>query len=248
MGDNYVVSPSENARRLKELRARAIGLRELARAIGWDPSRYQYYEDGFKRPLLPVDLIERIRPHIVGKGDPPVSAADLLALAGVGSAAAQTTSGITASHAKIPVASSGSERPPSVLPRDLPILGTVSHGAGGLQRMCGGAVDYARRPARLLGRDDVFAVWVDDPTMMPAFRAGALVLAERLRPPSIGDDVLLEIEPAKGDQPPAQIRRLISISAKTVLVEQFNPPRQLEYPRDRVTLYRVMTIADLVDV
>lgn len=71
------MSRSENARKLKTIRERAVGLRELARLIGWDASRYQYYEDSYKKPYMPVELIEMIRPHLVGRGEPPVTDAEL---------------------------------------------------------------------------------------------------------------------------------------------------------------------------
>ena len=65
---------------LKSIRSRAIGLRRLARAIGWSASRYQYYEEGYQRPHMPPDLIEAIRPHLVDKGTPPVTDAELNSL------------------------------------------------------------------------------------------------------------------------------------------------------------------------
>lgn len=64
---------TDTAARLKAIRSRAIGLRELARAIGWDASKYQYYEDTYKKAHLPPDLVRMIRPHLVGYGDPPVT-------------------------------------------------------------------------------------------------------------------------------------------------------------------------------
>lgn len=78
LADNgHLMSRSENALKLKTIRERAVGLRELARLIGWDASRYQYYEDLYKKPYMPPDLVELIRPHLVGRGDPPVSDAEL---------------------------------------------------------------------------------------------------------------------------------------------------------------------------
>lgn len=71
---------SDNAKKLKLLRSRSIGLRELAAAIEWSPSKYQYYERGFKKPYLPREFIELIAPHIVGGGDPPVTKDELFSL------------------------------------------------------------------------------------------------------------------------------------------------------------------------
>ncbi len=63
--------------RLKSIRERVYGLREMARLIGWEPSKYQYYESGVRKEYLPHDFVEIIRPHLVGRGDPIVTDAEL---------------------------------------------------------------------------------------------------------------------------------------------------------------------------
>lgn len=135
----------------------------------------------------------------------------------------------------------------SDMPRDIPILGTVSGGIGGLQ-MNGDAVDWARRPPRLAGRNDVFGLYVEDQSMVPAYRPGALILVERARPPAPGDDVVVELLPANPrEERRALIKRLVSIGSKTVRLEQYNPVQQLEFPRKQVaSIFRVMTMADLL--
>lgn len=140
--------------------------------------------------------------------------------------------------------------PLSEMPRDLPILGTVSGGVGGLQDMNGQAVDWARRPPRLAGRTDVFGVYVEDQSMVPAHRPGALLIVERARPPAPGDDVVIEILPANPrEERRALIKRLVAINGKIVRLEQYNPPRELEFPRQQVaSIYRVMTMSDLLGV
>ena len=86
--------------------------------------------------------------------------------------------------------------------------------------------------------------------MVPAHRPGALVLVERARPPAPGDDVVIELLPANPrDERRALIKRLVGINGKTVKVEQYNPPLQLEFPRKQVSsILRVMTVADLLGV
>lgn len=150
---------------------------------------------------------------------------------------------------KIPIAAEVSIPARSEMPRDIPILGTVSGGPGGLQ-MNGEAVDWARRPPRLAGRSDVFGLYVEDQSMVPAHRPGALVLVERARPPAPGDDVVVELLPATPrEERRALIKRLVSVNAKTVVLEQYNPPATLEFPRKQVgSLFRVMTVADLLGV
>ena len=138
----------------------------------------------------------------------------------------------------------------SEMARDIPILGTVSTGAGALQMVPTDAVDWARRPPRLAGRTDVFGLYVEDLAMIPAFRHGSLVLVERARPPSPGDDVFIEIAP---DTPSGQhltlIRHLVALTTTTVRIKQYDPPKERDIPRKQVTrLYRVMPLADLLGV
>lgn len=137
----------------------------------------------------------------------------------------------------------------SEMVRDIPILGTVSGGAGALQ-MNGDAIDWARRPPRLKGRTDVFGLYVEDLSMIPAFRPGGLILVERARPPAPGDDVVVELKPERqGDDQRALIKHLLAITPTMVRLMQHNPSKELEFPRKQVVrLYRVMTMTDLLGV
>lgn len=55
-------------------------MREIARAIGWEASKYQYYEDKYRKRYLPLEFVEMIRPHLVGRGEPPIMKEELDAL------------------------------------------------------------------------------------------------------------------------------------------------------------------------
>jgi len=70
------------SRRLKQLRQRAgLSIREVAHALGMEHgSSYQHYEDRFRKPLLPLDMAQRLAPIFGTKG---IDAAELYALAGV---------------------------------------------------------------------------------------------------------------------------------------------------------------------
>jgi phage repressor protein C with HTH and peptisase S24 domain len=70
------------SRQLKQLRQRAgLSIREVAHALGMENgSSYQHYEDRFRRPFLPLELVQRLTPIFSGKGIDP---AELLALAGI---------------------------------------------------------------------------------------------------------------------------------------------------------------------
>jgi phage repressor protein C with HTH and peptisase S24 domain len=76
---------SQVSRQLKLLRQRAgLSIREVAQALGMEHgSSYQHYEDRFKKPLLPLDLVMKLVPIFEGSG---VEAGELYALAGVNAA------------------------------------------------------------------------------------------------------------------------------------------------------------------
>ncbi len=150
----------------------------------------------------------------------------------------------------------GLDRTPSVphggdMPRDLPIRGTVSGGPGGLFQLANGeAADWARRPPRLRGRTDVFGLWVEDLSMVPAYKPGSLIIVEKARPPAIGDDVVVELAPeTPRDERRAILKTLAATTPTMLKLAQHNPPKIIEIPRKRVlSIHRVMTMADLFGV
>jgi transcriptional regulator with XRE-family HTH domain len=70
------------SRKLKQLRQRAgLSIREVAHALGMENgSSYQHYEDRFRKPLLPLELAQRLIPIFGAQG---IEASELYALAGV---------------------------------------------------------------------------------------------------------------------------------------------------------------------
>ncbi|HEX7968019.1 MAG TPA: helix-turn-helix transcriptional regulator, partial [Stellaceae bacterium] len=71
---------SAASRQLKQLRQRAgLSIREVAQALGMEHgSSYQHYEDRFKRPFLPLELVMKLVPLFQAGG---VEAGELYALA-----------------------------------------------------------------------------------------------------------------------------------------------------------------------
>lgn len=81
---------SKGALELKRLREHAgYSIRQLAAALrdtgskyGQSPSSYAYYETDFKKPYLPVELVDALTPLLLGRGKPPIGERQVLALAG----------------------------------------------------------------------------------------------------------------------------------------------------------------------
>src|SRR5579872_3248167 len=61
------------ARRLKQIRTRSgLSIRQVAEALGMEHgSSYQHYEDRFKKPLLPLDLVLKLVPIFEPRGIDP---------------------------------------------------------------------------------------------------------------------------------------------------------------------------------
>lgn len=70
-----MTATSRAARKLKDLRRKAgLSLREMASELGWGATRYQHYEDRYKKPFLPPEVVEAVWPVLQKRG---VSAAEL---------------------------------------------------------------------------------------------------------------------------------------------------------------------------
>lgn len=85
-----MASRSKAALELKRLRERAgYSVRHLAAALktagssyGGSASTFAYYESQFRRPYLPGDMVESLVPLLEGRGDPPITEREVLALGG----------------------------------------------------------------------------------------------------------------------------------------------------------------------
>jgi phage repressor protein C with HTH and peptisase S24 domain len=219
------MAPSENARRLKTIRARAIGLRALAREIGWEPSKYQYYEDQYKKTYLPRDFIERIKPHVVGRGTPPVTVAEIDALAGYPSA--------TGGDEVHPIGSTRVTVEPLRDGRpDIPVWASAEAGTEGAMVLTAEPIDYIRRSERMLGVRNPFAFYVIGTSMSPAVEHGDQVVIHPAMPVQPGRDCVFIHDDGTG-QMLALVKRLIRSTADNWRVRQFNPPKDFDLPKKK---------------
>ena len=89
-GLEAMATKSKAALELKRLRDHAgFSVRQLATALlraeskyGHSPSSYAYYENDYKKPYLPADLVNALVPILTGRGDPPINEREVLVLAG----------------------------------------------------------------------------------------------------------------------------------------------------------------------
>lgn len=129
--------------------------------------------------------------------------------------------------------------------RDIPVLGTASGGNGQVLMRGGDAIDYVRRPPSLAGRTDVFALYIEDVSMVPAFNPGDLVFIERRRP-RVGDHCIVEYQNDAKDELRCIIKKLAGLTSTSFKFEQYNPNKIIEIKTHAITrMQRVMTMADL---
>lgn len=132
--------------------------------------------------------------------------------------------------------------PGSRLPKtnDLPILGHVRAGAMGLFLDQGVVGGYAMRPSVLEGNAAAYAVRVYDDSMKGKLEAGWVLQVDPLRDPRPGDFVVVQT----GDGQ-AFVKCLVRRTDRAIICEQFNPPKQVEYPARKTKLHLVVGI-DLI--
>jgi len=85
MGTNSVASLE--LKRFRELagysvRQLAAALRDTGSKYGRSPSSYAYYENDYKKPYLPGDLVDDLVPLLRDRGTPPIGERQIFALAG----------------------------------------------------------------------------------------------------------------------------------------------------------------------
>jgi phage repressor protein C with HTH and peptisase S24 domain/DNA-binding XRE family transcriptional regulator len=244
---------SNVAKRLAQLRERAgYSVREFAKEIGYSGSRYHYYEREYKKAYLPTEFVEKIAPRLVGKGIPPISITEIVSLYG---SEPMTESSVTRKR-ELPEVEDAIDAPTgpqirSMMLKDVPVLGTATGGSDAdFTIMNGDAVDWVRRPPRLAGRKDVFALWVRSDSMARWRSPGDLVYCEVARHPQNGDHVVIEMKPdGIDDFRQAYLKKLVSQGGNDYTVCQYNPEREFKIPKDKVqAVYRVIDWAELMSV
>lgn len=114
-------------------------------------------------------------------------------------------------------------------PLDVEKLGVVAAGDDGDFSFNGEVADYVRRPSGLKGRPGVFALELISDSMYPRFEKRDIIFCDRL-PPEIGDDVVIETFPEPGAKiGKAFVKRLRKRTASALIVEQFNPPKEITF-------------------
>ena len=136
------------------------------------------------------------------------------------------------------------------MPRDLQVLGGALCGEDGLFEFNGQALDHVRRPPRLLGIKDAYAVYINGDCMSPWREHGDLVYVHPHVPAKINDYVVVQLRPEiEGGAMPAYIKRLVRRTAANLLLVQYNPRKELTIPTRRIAaVHRIIDWSELMGI
>ena len=140
--------------------------------------------------------------------------------------------------------------PPSTMPLDVPVYGTVVGGADGDFEMNGEVIDRVRRPAGLTNARNAFALYVVGTSMSPRYDEGDLIFVHPGRPPVTGSDVVIELH-AKDEfgRPKALLKTYRGKTPTLLLLAQLNPASEIEIPLTEVKqVIRVLRTNELLGI
>lgn len=134
------------------------------------------------------------------------------------------------------------------MPQDVPVWGSAAGSQEGAFVMnVGEAIDYVRRPPGLVGKRDVFGIYVQGESMEPKFEAGELLYMDPHRPPRIRDYVVVVCQ-VDGVEQEAYVGRLSFRQGSHVALEKFNPSTTLELKNVKQVLRVITSMAELFGV
>lgn len=137
------------------------------------------------------------------------------------------------------------------MPLDVPVYGTAVGGAVGDFQINGQTVDYIRRPPALRAARNAFAIFYANDSMFPAYESGDPIYINPAIHPRPGDNVLIELHPARDGTPgAAYVKRLVRRTPSHIIVAQYNPPKDdIRFDLARVkTVWRIVPTRELLGV
>jgi phage repressor protein C with HTH and peptisase S24 domain len=137
------------------------------------------------------------------------------------------------------------------MPQDVPVYGTAVGGSVGDFQLNGQTVDYVRRPPALRNALNAFAIYYANDSMYPAYEAGDPIYINPAIHPRPGDNVLIELHPARDGTPgAAYVKRLVRKAPTYILVGQYNPPRDdIRFETAKIkAIWRIVPVRELLGV
>lgn len=131
--------------------------------------------------------------------------------------------------------------PPSTHDR-IPVMGAGEGGSEGKFPWNGEVVDHVARPPSLSGAPNGYATYVVGTSMEPRYHPSEMIYVHPGKPVATDDYVLVQLKaPAEGEPPLALIKRFVRKTATKLVLQQYNPSKQLEFPlREIVSIHKIV--------
>ena len=230
-------SPESIANRMRSLRERTgMSIDQMARAMGYASasSIQRYFDAGkLKQGYLKRDFVAKVEKVLLGKGSPPITRPEIWELAGP-----EFNFGATLEPANAVVIS-----PNVTSGNKIPVYGSAVGGIDGEFAMNGVALYEVIAPAVLDNVSGAYAVQVAGESMEPRYFDGEVVFVNPHRRVVKGDFVIVQIWPEVEDDPPlAYVKRFVRRNSVELVLEQYNPPKELRFPDKRVKSVHFITM------
>lgn len=116
----------------------------------------------------------------------------------------------------------------------IPLYGTAVGGDDGEFELNGNRLDYIFAPQSLSGITEAYAVTVAGESMAPRYEDGETIFVNPRRRPVRGDYVIVQIQREENGPLLAFIKRLVRWTQNELILEQFNPKKELHFPGNEV--------------
>ena len=236
---------------LNDLRIRAeLSLSEVAQGAGYKTTSgvQQFFHPHYDPGALSVKVAHKLAPVLAGKGMPPISQHEIYDLTKLPAPAVMTGTEVEPANETPTLRGTNKDVPifSSALAADL----EFDEAGNGLKPVeqtvfeMGEVVTHVRRPPGL-ATAKVYALYISGSSMFPRYRPGDPVFVDPLRPPAIGDDVIVQLYDAadEGEREVVSglIKTLVRRTGAYLELEQYNPAIVFRVPMDRIAhIHRVI--------
>lgn len=127
----------------------------------------------------------------------------------------------------------------------IPVYGQAIGGDDGQFVMNGNHMADVLAPPALRGVRGAYGVYVTGESMEPRYFAGEVVYVDPTRPVRRGDFAVVQIYGDDEDTVSAYVKRFISSNSRELVLEQYNPPKQMRFDASRVkSVHRIVMGGD----
>lgn len=208
---------------------------EISRGIGYkQASSLAHYTARFHGQWLPVRFLKNLLPELVGYGQPAITQEEVLRLGG------PFVAGAVAGTSTIPEGAEKVRMPTGLIP----LYGNARGGPDGQFEMQGEPLDRIQAPPILDKVGEAYAVRVVDDSMSPKYEHGQTVYINPNIIPRRSHYVIAQVKREADNVVEAFVKRFVKWTWDELVLEQFNPEKQLTFPHGRVVSVHVIVHAD----